>query len=92
MPSSKEKKAKSSEVKRSITNELKHTANKSFRSSANTAIKKAVNAINNKESEQAVLINNAVSLIDKAVSKGVWAQNKANRLKSKLLTSANNNK
>lgn len=92
MASSKEKKAKSSQVKRSETNELKHIANKSFKSSANTAIKKATNAINNKESEQTVLINNAVSLIDKAVSKGVWAQNKANRLKSNLLINANNNK
>ncbi len=52
--------------------------NKSFKSKIKTAIKKA-EASKIEEDKNA-----AVSLIDKAVVKGIYKQNKANRLKAKV--------
>nr|WP_248679183.1 30S ribosomal protein S20 [Spiroplasma mirum] len=64
-------------------------ANKSFKSSIKTAIKKANLAIAEKQENANDLVNNAVSLIDKAVTKGIYHANKAARIKSKLMIRVN---
>ncbi|AOG60503.1 30S ribosomal protein S20 [Spiroplasma helicoides] len=74
-----------SQEKRILTNEKSRLANKSFRSKVKTAIKKAALAKSEGTPEKEQLINSAVSLIDKSVTKGVWKQNKAAREKSRLM-------
>ena len=78
-----------SQVKRIKTNEKANLANKSFKSSIKTAIKKANLAIAEKQENANDLLNNAVSLIDKAVTKGIYHANKAARMKSKLMIRVN---
>ncbi|AHF57293.1 30S ribosomal protein S20 [Spiroplasma eriocheiris] len=78
-----------SQVKRIKTNEKANLANKSFKSSIKTAIKKANLAIAEKQENANDLVNNAVSLIDKAVTKGIYHANKAARMKSKLMIRVN---
>ncbi|WP_338969274.1 30S ribosomal protein S20 [Spiroplasma endosymbiont of Labia minor] len=75
-----------SKEKRIITNEKSRLANKSFKSSVKTAIKKALIAKTNNDADKDTLINNAVSMVDKAVTKGVWKSNKAAREKSRLMS------
>ncbi|AHF60601.1 30S ribosomal protein S20 [Spiroplasma mirum] len=78
-----------SQVKRIKKNEKANLANKSFKSSIKTAIKKANLAIAEKQENANDLVNNAVSLIDKAVTKGIYHANKAARIKSKLMIRVN---
>ncbi|WP_368486287.1 30S ribosomal protein S20 [Spiroplasma sp. DGKH1] len=78
-----------SQVKRIKTNEKANLANKSFKSSIKTAIKKANLAIAEKQENANDLVNSAVSLIDKAVTKGIYHANKAARMKSKLMIRVN---
>ncbi|WP_338982867.1 30S ribosomal protein S20 [Spiroplasma endosymbiont of Othius punctulatus] len=75
-----------SNEKRIITNEKSRVENKHFRSQVKTAIKKALTAKQEKSANVVDLINAAVSLVDKAVSKGIWKANKAAREKSRLMT------
>ncbi|QBQ07719.1 30S ribosomal protein S20 [Spiroplasma gladiatoris] len=74
-----------SQKKRILTNEKSRLGNKAFRSQVKTAIKKAMVAKAENASDKEQLINSAVSLIDKSVSKSVWKQNKAAREKSRLM-------
>ncbi|AHB36446.1 30S ribosomal protein S20 [Spiroplasma apis] len=74
-----------SQKKRILTNEKSRLANKAFRSQVKTAIKKAALAKKDGLEEQTTLINTAVSLIDKSVTKGIWKANKAAREKSRLM-------
>lgn len=74
-----------SQKKRILTNEKSRLANKAFRSQVKTAIKKATLAKKDGLEEQTTLINTAVSLIDKSVTKGIWKANKAAREKSRLM-------
>lgn len=74
-----------SQKKRILTNEKSRLANKAFRSQVKTAIKKAAAAKTADASDKETLINSAVSLIDKSVTKGVWKANKAAREKSRLM-------
>lgn len=60
-----------SQEKRIITNEKSRVANKAFKSQVKTAIKKALAAKANGEADKDDLVNNAVSLVDKSVTKGV---------------------
>lgn len=74
-----------SQKKRILTNEKSRLSNKMFKSKVKTAIKKANIAKTNSSEDKDVLINSAVSLIDKSVTKGVWKANKAAREKSRLM-------
>ncbi|ALD66450.1 30S ribosomal protein S20 [Spiroplasma cantharicola] len=74
-----------SQEKRILTNEKSRLANKAFRSSVKTAIKKALIAKQEDSKEKEALINEAVSLLDKSVTKGIFKANKAAREKSRLM-------
>ncbi|WP_339022313.1 30S ribosomal protein S20 [Spiroplasma endosymbiont of Crioceris asparagi] len=74
-----------SQEKRILTNEKSRLSNRAFKSQVKTAIKKAMIAKEAKVKESAELINLAVSLIDKSVTKGVYKANKAAREKSRLM-------
>lgn len=78
-----------SQIKRVKTNAKANLANKSFKSSVKTAIKKAEIAINENEANATELVRTAVSLVDKAVTKGIYHANKSARVKSKLMLKAN---
>ncbi|WP_374696378.1 30S ribosomal protein S20 [Spiroplasma endosymbiont of Polydrusus formosus] len=77
-----------SQIKRVKTNAKANLANKSFKSSVKTAIKKAEIAINTQETNAPELVNIAISLVDKAVTKGIYHANKAAHVKSKLMIKA----
>ncbi|QGS51959.1 30S ribosomal protein S20 [Spiroplasma tabanidicola] len=74
-----------SQKKRILTNEKSRLVNKAFRSQVKTAIKKAIVAKAENSADKDQLINTAVSLIDKSVTKSVWKLNKAAREKSRLM-------
>ncbi|WP_339030929.1 30S ribosomal protein S20 [Spiroplasma endosymbiont of Cantharis nigra] len=74
-----------SQEKRILTNEKSRLANKAFRSSVKTAIKKALVAKQEDSKEKETLINEAISLLDKSVTKGIFKANKAAREKSRLM-------
>ncbi|AXF95931.1 30S ribosomal protein S20 [Spiroplasma phoeniceum] len=74
-----------SQIKRVKTNSKANLENKSFKSSVKTAIKKAEIAINVQEANASQLVNTAISLVDKAVTKGIYHANKAARVKSRLM-------
>ncbi|QHX36706.1 30S ribosomal protein S20 [Spiroplasma sp. BIUS-1] len=74
-----------SQEKRILTNEKSRLANKAFRSSVKTAIKKALTAKSEGSKDKDALINEAVSLLDKSVTKGIFKANKAAREKSRLM-------
>ncbi|AGR41210.1 30S ribosomal protein S20 [Spiroplasma taiwanense] len=74
-----------SQEKRILTNEKSRLANKAFRSKVKTAIKKALVAKSEDLKEKDVLVSEAVSLIDKSVTKGIYKANKAAREKSRLM-------
>ncbi|AKX34123.1 30S ribosomal protein S20 [Spiroplasma litorale] len=74
-----------SQEKRILTNEKSRIANKSFRSKVKTAIKKALIAKNDNNENKDKLVNEAVSLLDKSVVKGIFKANKAAREKSRLM-------
>lgn len=67
-----------SNIKRRKQDDKKHLRNKSLKSEIKTLIKKAL------ETKEQTDINNAVKIIDKAVTSGVFHKNKAARLKSKV--------
>ncbi|AKU79717.1 30S ribosomal protein S20 [Spiroplasma turonicum] len=74
-----------SQEKRILTNEKSRIANKSFRSKVKTAIKKALVAKHDNLESKDNLVNEAVSLLDKSVVKGIFKANKAAREKSRLM-------
>jgi small subunit ribosomal protein S20 len=74
-----------SQKKRILTNEKSRLANKAFKSQVKTAIKKALLAKKEAAKDKDVLINTAVSLVDKSVTKGIFKANKAAREKSRLM-------
>lgn len=74
-----------SQIKRIKTNEKARKANAAYKSMMRTAIKKVVKAVDQKNVEEAKkLLPNAISLIDKSVSKGIQHINTANRQKVSL--------
>lgn len=74
-----------SQKKRIITDEKAHVANANAKAALRTAVKKTEKAVTDKKLDEAViLLNAAISLIDKAVSDDVEKQNTANRQKSHL--------
>ncbi|MGI9036601.1 MAG: 30S ribosomal protein S20 [Pyrinomonadaceae bacterium] len=73
--------------KRMRQNEKRRAVNRSRRSGLRTQIKKLRALINGNEPNQSLeLLNPTVSVIDKAVNKGVLHKNTAARYKSRLTT------
>ncbi len=71
--------------KRILVNRTKAERNKSIRSGVKTAIKKVYAAVEAKDKEAAAAaLLNATSVIDKAVTKGVYHKNYASRRVSRL--------
>jgi len=68
-------------LKRDRQNEEKKLRNRAFRSRVSSAVK-AVSA--SSKEDQKERLNAVYSLVDKGVKKGVFKQNKAARLKSRL--------
>ena len=77
--------------KRILVNETKAARNKSIKSGVKTAVKKVDVAVaeGNKEAAAAAL-QNAISTIDKAATKGVYHKNTASRKISRLTKAVNN--
>ena len=77
--------------KRIQVNEIKAARNKSIKSGVKTAVKKVDVAVaeGNKEAAVAAL-QNAISTIDKAATKGVYHKNTASRKISRLTKAVNN--
>ena len=79
-----------SQIKRAKTNEKARIRNHAVKSQVRTSIKKVRLAVDAKDYAKASsLLNNAISLIDKSVSKGVQHRNTADRQKSSLTTLVN---
>ncbi len=75
--------------KRNRQNQKRTDRNRVYRSGARTAIKKARLAIDHGDANAAELVQNAVSVLDKAASKGVIHQNNASRRQSRLIKAYN---
>jgi small subunit ribosomal protein S20 len=77
--------------KRVRQNEKRRNVNRSNRSKLRTQIKKLRSALGTGDGQQSQdLLNPTVSLIDKAVNKGVLHRNTAARYKSRLTAHTNN--
>jgi small subunit ribosomal protein S20 len=77
--------------KRVRQNEKRRNVNRSNRSKLRTQIKKLRSALGTSDAQQSQdLLNPTVSLIDKAVNKGVLHRNTAARYKSRLTAHINN--
>lgn len=76
--------------KRVLVNRKKAERNKSIKSAVKTSIKKVEVAIKAKDKEAAtVALQNAISTIDKAATKGVYHKNTAARKVSRLSKAVN---
>lgn len=76
--------------KRVIVNRTKAERNKAIRSEVKTSIKKVEAAVAAKDKEAAVAaLQNAISTIDKAATKGVYHKNTAARKVSRLSKAVN---
>ena len=76
--------------KRVLVNRKKAARNKSIKSAVKTSIKKVEVAIEAKDKEAAtVALQNAISTIDKAATKGVYHKNTAARKVSRLSKAVN---
>ncbi|MBE5929208.1 MAG: 30S ribosomal protein S20 [Lachnospiraceae bacterium] len=76
--------------KRILVTRTKAERNKAIRSKVKTAIKKVDAAIEAKDAEAAAIaLKNAISVIDKAQSKGVFHKNTAARKISRLAIAVN---
>lgn len=79
-----------SQIKRNKTNEKARLRNISYKSKLRTAMKKVRLAVEAKDLEKATLaLNKAVSIIDRAVIKGIIHKKTAARDKSNLQTLVN---
>jgi len=68
---------------------IKHrTRNRSVMSGLRTAVKKARSAVDAKQADAAALVKEAISVIDKAVTKGVLKRETASRYVSRLASRA----
>lgn len=76
--------------KRILVNRTKAERNKSIKSAVKTSIKKVEAAVAAKDKEAAVAaLQNAISTIDKAATKGVYHKNTAARKVSRLSKAVN---
>ena len=76
--------------KRILVNETKAARNKSIKSGVKTAVKKVDVAVAEGNKEAAAALQNAISIIDKAATKGVYHKNTASRKISRLTKAVNN--
>ena len=75
-----------SSKKRMIQNKKRRTRNRETKKKTKTNIKGLESLVQQKKDKEAKdSLPGVISLIDKAVSKGVWPKNKASREKSKLM-------
>ena len=71
--------------KRQIQNEKCRLINKGARTRVKTAIKSCLDAIQEQDAEKKrKALNEFFSLVDKAAKKGIFKQNKADRMKSRV--------
>ncbi|MGI6068828.1 MAG: 30S ribosomal protein S20 [Blautia sp.] len=76
--------------KRILVNRTKADRNKAIRSAVKTSIKKVEAAVAKKDKEAAAAaLTNAISMINKAASKGVYHKNNAARKVSRLTGAVN---
>ena len=75
--------------KRILVAEKRQARNKHIKSLTKTAVKKAATAATAKSADSKTLLIQAISAIDKAVSKGIYHKNTAARKKSKLTKMVN---
>ena len=76
--------------KRILVNKTKADRNKSIKSAVKTSIKKVEAAVTAKDKEAAAAaLQNAISTIDKAASKGVYHKNNAARKVSRFSKAVN---
>ncbi len=78
-----------SSIKRIRKDKKRRTRNKEAASAVKTALSKANQAVLSKAKEAAELVRSAVSIIDKAVERGIYHKNTAARKKSRLLKKLN---
>lgn len=79
-----------SAIKRIRQSARRYERNKAARSRLRTRLKDFQSAVASNDSHEVEsLLNPTVSLVDKAVQKGVLHRNKANRLKSSITKAAN---
>ncbi len=69
--------------KRMLQNEKKRMVNKNFNSKVKTAIRGLNESVEKKE-DSTEKLNTAFSLIDKAVKRGIYKENKGSRTKARL--------
>jgi len=74
-----------SQIKRNKQNEKRRLANRSTRGAARTAVNQARTAFEKDAPETKDAILKAISILDKAVGKGVIHKNNAARRKSRLM-------
>lgn len=72
-------------LKRDLQSKKRNLHNRSFKAKVNTALRSLNDSISKKDSPNVkTQLNNVYSLMDKGVKKGIYKQNKANRVKSRL--------
>jgi small subunit ribosomal protein S20 len=75
--------------KRDIQSKKRNVSNRAFKATVNSAVRSLKDAVAKKESEAVkTKLNDVYSLMDKAVKKGIFKINKANRVKSRLTASS----
>ncbi|EKU49925.1 30S ribosomal protein S20 [Staphylococcus massiliensis] len=77
-----------SAIKRVRRTEVAEERNISQKNNMRTAVKRAKSAIENNADNKAELVNVAIKKIDKAAQSNLIHSNKADRMKSKLMTAA----
>lgn len=71
--------------KRVLVTAVKANRNKAIKSALRTSVKKANAAIENSAADKDALVKDAISLIDRSVTKGILHKNNAARKKSALM-------
>ena len=77
-----------SAIKRVNTTQVAEDRNNSQKTEMRSAVKKAKSAINNNADNKAELVSLAVKKVDKATQRNLIHSNKADRIKSSLMTAA----
>ncbi|BBK28080.1 30S ribosomal protein S20 [Staphylococcus arlettae] len=77
-----------SAIKRVNTTQVAEDRNNSQKTEMRSAVKKAKSAINNNADNKAELVSLAVKKVDKAAQRNLIHSNKADRIKSSLMTAA----
>lgn len=81
-----------SAIKRARTSEQRRLRNKQVKSRMRSAIRRFVDAVESDAGDLEARLNEAVSMIDRAVTKGIVHKNQAARKKSQLYRAFNERK